>query len=153
MTAAVPERMKIPRRFGRLEPNLDPFVQKDCWPPLDARATSFVQHDSRPALELSTAPLNQRTVERVMAMKAVSTDRRDFIWYPTNRVVGTIGDAGKAKAAIDALLRAGFDREDIDMLHGEEDLQRLDPTGAEHGFLAQFQRTLIRPLSSKSSST
>jgi uncharacterized protein (TIGR02246 family) len=61
-------------------------------------------------------------------------------------VVGTIGDAGKARAAIDALLRAGFDRKDIDMLHGDEDLQRLDPTGAEHGFLAQFQRTLIRSL-------
>ena len=79
-------------------------------------------------------------------MKAVRTDRRNFIGYPTNRVVGTIGEAGKARAAIDALLRAGFDRKDIDMLHGDEDLQRLVPTGAEHGFLAQFQRTLIRSL-------
>lgn len=77
-------------------------------------------------------------------MEAVSTDRRDFIQYPTNRVVGTVGDAGKAREAIDALLRAGFDRSDIDILHGEQDLHRLDPTGAEHGFLAQFQRTLIR---------
>ena len=79
-------------------------------------------------------------------MKAARTDRKDFIRYPLNRVVGTVGDAGKAGAAIEALLRAGFDREDIDILHGEEDLQRLDPTGAEHGFLAQFQRTLIRSL-------
>jgi uncharacterized protein (TIGR02246 family) len=81
-----------------------------------------------------------------MAMKSVSTDGRDFIPYPTNRVVGTVGDASKAEAAIDALLKAGFDRKDIDILHGEQDLQRLDPTGAEHGFLAQFQRTLIRSL-------
>jgi len=79
-------------------------------------------------------------------MKAVSTDRRDFIAYPTNRVVGTVGDADKAKAAIDALLQRGFDRQDIDILHGEEDLKRLDPTGAQHGFLAQFHRTLIRSL-------
>jgi uncharacterized protein (TIGR02246 family) len=79
-------------------------------------------------------------------MKAASTDRRDYIPYPTNRVVGTVSDAGKARTAIDALLRAGFDRKDIDILHGEEDLQRLDPTGVEHGFLAQFQRTLIRGL-------
>ena len=79
-----------------------------------------------------------------MTMNAVSTDRTDFIAYPTNRVVGTIGDAAKAGTAIDALLRAGFDRKDIDILHGEEDLQRL--AGAEHGFLAQFQRTLIRTL-------
>jgi uncharacterized protein (TIGR02246 family) len=77
-------------------------------------------------------------------MKAESADRRDFIRYPTNRVVGTIADAPKAEAAIDALLRAGFNREDIDILHGEKDVHRLDPTGVDHGFLAQFQRTLIR---------
>ena len=59
-------------------------------------------------------------------------------------MVGTVGDADKAREAIDALLQAGFHREDIDILHGEEDLHRLDPTGAEHGFLAQFQRTVIR---------
>jgi uncharacterized protein (TIGR02246 family) len=81
-----------------------------------------------------------------MAMKAARSDRRGFIAYPTNRVAGTISDAGKAREAVDALLRAGFDREEIDVLHGDEDLQRLDPTGDEHGFLAQFQRTLIRTL-------
>ena len=68
----------------------------------------------------------------------------DFISYPTNRVVGTIADAESARSAIEALIQAGVDREDIDVLHGEEDLHRLDPSGAEHGFLAQFQRTLIR---------
>lgn len=77
-------------------------------------------------------------------MKAESTDRRDFIRYPTNRVVGTVGDAAKAGEAVDALLRAGFGRQDIEILHGEEDLHRLDPTGAEDGFLAQFQRKLGR---------
>ena len=74
----------------------------------------------------------------------MSINRRDFIGYPTNRVVGTVGDADKARDAIDALLRAGFHEEDIDILHGEEDLHRLDPTGAEHGFLTQFHRTMIR---------
>jgi uncharacterized protein (TIGR02246 family) len=81
-----------------------------------------------------------------MAMKAVRTDRRSFIAYPTNRVVGTIGGAGEAREAIEALVRAGFDEADVDVLHGEEDLHRLDPTGAEHGFFARFQRTLIRTL-------
>jgi uncharacterized protein (TIGR02246 family) len=76
-------------------------------------------------------------------MKTVRTDHHDFIRYPTNRVVGTIGEAAKADAAIEALLRAGFARADIDILHGEEDIHRLDPTGVEHGYLAQFQRTLI----------
>jgi uncharacterized protein (TIGR02246 family) len=77
-------------------------------------------------------------------METTTTERADFIPYPTNRVVGTIADAKDARAAIDALLQAGFDREDIDILHGDADVHRLDPTGEEHGFLAQFQRTLIR---------
>jgi NAD(P)-dependent dehydrogenase (short-subunit alcohol dehydrogenase family) len=73
-----------------------------------------------------------------------NTTQQDFIHYPTNRVVGTIVDTADAHAAIEALLQAGFDRQDIDILHGEAGIDRLDPTGAEHGFLAQFQRTLIR---------
>jgi uncharacterized protein (TIGR02246 family) len=79
-----------------------------------------------------------------MDMKAVSADRRDFIVYPTNRVVGTVADAGRAEAAVDALLHAGFDRRHIDVLHGEEALHRLDSTGAEHGFLSQVHRSFIR---------
>jgi hypothetical protein len=68
----------------------------------------------------------------------------DFIAYPTNRVVGTIADARQARVAIERLLQAGVDREDIDILHGEQGLHRLDPSGAEHGYLAQFQRTMVR---------
>ena len=77
-------------------------------------------------------------------MESNPTERRDFIPYPMNRVVGTVADARAAHAAIDALLQAGFGRGDIDLLHGETGAQRLDPEGVEHGFLAQFQRTLIR---------
>jgi hypothetical protein len=77
------------------------------------------------------------------AMETTAT-QQEFIPYPTNRVVGTIADAAGAHAAIEALLQAGVDRPDIDILHGEASVDRLDPTGAEHGFLAQFQRTLIR---------
>src|SRR6187402_3983737 len=77
-------------------------------------------------------------------MESNPAERRDFIPYPTNRVVGTVADAKAARATIDALLQAGFAREDIEILHGEAGAQRLDPEGVEHGFLAQFQRTLIR---------
>jgi len=69
-----------------------------------------------------------------------------YIAYPTNRVVGSIVDPKLAQVAIEALLQAGFARHDIDILHGEEDLHRPDPPGAEHRYLAQFQRTLIRTL-------
>ena len=68
----------------------------------------------------------------------------DFIPYPTNRVVGTIVDARNARAATEALLGAGFEPDEIDILHGEKDLHRLDPTGEDHGVLAQLQRSLIR---------
>jgi uncharacterized protein (TIGR02246 family) len=79
-------------------------------------------------------------------MHAAGAERRDFIPYPTNRVVGTIGETDKARAALGALLRAGFGEQDIDILQGEDGLSRLDPTGAEHGFFAQFRRTLGRSL-------
>jgi uncharacterized protein (TIGR02246 family) len=77
-------------------------------------------------------------------MEANTTNRNDFIPYPTNRVVGTVANAIDARAAINALLQAGFAEHDIDILHGEAGAQRLDPEGVEHGFLARFQRTLIR---------
>jgi hypothetical protein len=68
----------------------------------------------------------------------------DFIPYPTNRVAGTIGDADSARKAVEALAAAGIARDAIDVLHGEKDLRRLDPSGAEHGVFAQLQRSLIR---------
>jgi hypothetical protein len=67
-----------------------------------------------------------------------------FVSYPTRRVVGTIADATDAEAAVEALLQAGFEREAIEVLQGENGLHRLDPTGAEHGLIAQFQRRLIQ---------
>ena len=71
----------------------------------------------------------------------------DFIAYPTNRVVGTMPDAESADRAIEALLQVGFEREAIDLLQGERDLGRLDPTGASHGVVAQFQRAVLRTAS------
>jgi predicted SnoaL-like aldol condensation-catalyzing enzyme len=77
-------------------------------------------------------------------MSVTQHEPGDFILYPTNRVVGTIAVGKNARAALDSLLNAGFQPSEIDILHGEKDLHRLDPTGTAHGFLAQFQRTLIR---------
>lgn len=78
----------------------------------------------------------------------MATDARnrsdEFIPYPTNRVAGTITDSSDASKAVDALVAAGFDRNDIDVLHGTEDLRRLDPDGAEHGLFAKLQRSLVK---------
>jgi uncharacterized protein (TIGR02246 family) len=69
---------------------------------------------------------------------------RGFIPYPTNRVVGTIADAKGANEAVTALRKAGFNQDSVDVLSGEEDLIRLDPTGTEHGILERLQRAVIR---------
>lgn len=81
-----------------------------------------------------------------LAIKLMSTAEHPdhFIAYPTNRVAGTITDSAAARRAVDALTAAGFARETIDVLHGEQDLHRLDPSGDEHGVFAQLQRALIR---------
>lgn len=70
----------------------------------------------------------------------------DFISYPLYRVAGTIATPGAARRAIEELIVAGVPLDDIDVLHGEQDIHRLDPTGADHGFLSKFQRTLINTL-------
>ena len=70
----------------------------------------------------------------------------DFIAYPLNRVVGTIADPKDARAAVEALLQAGFAPEEIDILQEEKDLHRPDPVASDQRFLAQFQRTLVRTL-------
>ena len=48
---------------------------------------------------------------------ASTTPQQDFIPYSTDRVVGTVADALSARAAVDALLQAGFDRAAIDILN------------------------------------
>jgi hypothetical protein len=78
-------------------------------------------------------------------MEATTSERRDFIPYPTNRVVGTVAVAKDARAAINALLAAGFDREDNDILHGEADVHRFDPTGRNTGFSRSFSAPRFEP--------
>jgi hypothetical protein len=77
------------------------------------------------------------------APESKTGQRRDFIPYPMRRVVGTIASSPQADATVGALLEAGFERADIEVLHGEEGLHRLDLTGAQHGLLAQVHRTLV----------
>jgi hypothetical protein len=64
----------------------------------------------------------------------------DFILYPTNKVIGIIDDVDDCKAALKDLKDAGFTAAEIEVLSGEEDAHRLDPTGEEHGPLARFAR-------------
>jgi hypothetical protein len=53
-----------------------------------------------------------------MTPDAASPADSSFIRYPINRVAGTIDDRDDAEAATEALLQAGIDADDIDVLHG-----------------------------------
>ena len=112
------------------------------------RATIGSIEAARRAFFLPRATLPDRVgcrqIASPMASDVLQSDAH--IAYPTNRVLGSLVDTQHAQAAIEALLQAGFVRQDIDILQGEVDLHRPDSTGAEHRFLAQFQRTLIRTL-------
>lgn len=68
----------------------------------------------------------------------------EFISYPTNRVVGTINDSADAQAAVEELIEAGFNMEEVDVIYGEQGMLRLDPTGEKHGLLARLQRTFLQ---------
>ena len=73
-------------------------------------------------------------------------DNSDFIFYPTNKVVGIIDDPGDAKAALRDLRAAGFTADELEVLTGEEGAHRIDVTGEEHGPLARFVRSFQKLL-------
>ena len=59
---------------------------------------------------------------------------------PRNQVTGLIGDPDAVAAAIEDLVRAGFDHDQISVLCGELGAQRVDPTGRHHGLLGRLIR-------------
>ena len=69
----------------------------------------------------------------------------DFIPYPVNRVVGPLPKrprrGPRSRRCCNAALTAS-----IDLLYRDTGLHRLDPDGAEHGFWARLQRTLVNTL-------
>jgi hypothetical protein len=73
-------------------------------------------------------------------MEPTANKSGEFISYPTNRVVGTIDEPWAAQAVVEALLEAGFNMDELDVLYGEEGIRRIDPTGKEQGLLARLQR-------------
>jgi hypothetical protein len=49
----------------------------------------------------------------------------ELTFDPTNKVVGSIDDAGDAKAALSDLRAAGFTAEEVELLTGEEGVRRI----------------------------
>lgn len=67
-----------------------------------------------------------------------------LITAPENRVVAHMDAPEAVAAAIDELAEAGFDRDDIWVLCGEEGAARLDVSGAEHGLKGRVYRLVER---------
>ena len=57
----------------------------------------------------------------------------DTFPYPTGNVVGVLADAESFEHARRRLSQSGFDAAEVQVLHGEEGLARIDLAGAHHG--------------------
>jgi hypothetical protein len=71
-----------------------------------------------------------------------ANETSDFIYYPTDKVVGIIDDPDDAEAALSDLEVAGFTVEEIEVLTGEEGAHRIDSTGRKHGVLPRIVRSI-----------
>jgi hypothetical protein len=67
-----------------------------------------------------------------------------FLTYPKNKVIALLDDTGSVRCALTDLVRAGFDKEGIDVLSGPEGAARLDVDGRQHGFKARIYRLVER---------
>ena len=65
---------------------------------------------------------------------------KGFLTYPKNKVIALLDDKDSVRRAICDLVRAGFDKEDIDVLSGQEGEVQLDVDGRHHGFRARIYR-------------
>lgn len=56
----------------------------------------------------------------------LNESEKEFVSYPTNKVIGIIDTPTDAQGALDALTTAGFAKDEIDVLCGKEGARRLD---------------------------
>ena len=67
---------------------------------------------------------------------------KDFLTYPTNKVLGILNTPQELHGAVTKLNSAGFEKERVQVLCGEKGAERLDVAGERHGFLAKVYRTV-----------
>lgn len=65
---------------------------------------------------------------------------REFIGYPTDRLLAVLETRAAAAAAIDALEGVGVDRQAIETFEGAETADRFDATGQQHGIAGRVLR-------------
>jgi hypothetical protein len=64
-----------------------------------------------------------------------ATSTPSTIWYPENDVLAVVDDAAQVDATITELRAQGVHAEDIQVLHGQEVVDRVDASGAHCGLL------------------
>lgn len=64
----------------------------------------------------------------------------DFLGYSANKVVSILDDPQSVQDAIDKLVQAGFETEDISVLCGPRGAARLDVSGRDHGLRGRLYR-------------
>jgi hypothetical protein len=62
--------------------------------------------------------------------------------YPRGDVVGVFADQAAFDVARERLEQTAFGPQQYEVLHGEDDLARLDTTGEAHGWMGRVFRTL-----------
>jgi len=65
-------------------------------------------------------------------------------YEPHHRLIAHVASPDDAAAAVDALHDAGFPRDDVVVLCGDDAVRRLDPTGRHHGLRGRIVRALER---------
>ena len=63
-----------------------------------------------------------------------------LLGYPTDHLMGVLPSPAAADAAVTELAAAGFDRQAIRVLVGEEAALRIDGRGMHHGLVARLYR-------------
>lgn len=70
----------------------------------------------------------------------MTTHHGEFVYYPTNHVIGIINAADDASAAVEALHAAGYGDDRLHVLAGHEAAQLFDVDGSKHGLIARIAR-------------
>ena len=66
----------------------------------------------------------------------------DLLRLPSHRVLGVLPGLDEATSSVLELSEAGFAREEIHAICGEEGLRRLDPSGKHHGLHGRLIRAV-----------
>ncbi|MCX6020910.1 MAG: hypothetical protein NTZ05_04115 [Chloroflexi bacterium] len=66
----------------------------------------------------------------------------EFGLYPTDYLIGVADTRAEAELTLEELVSAGFPKDALVALHGEQGAEGIDPAGERHGWLIEIWRTM-----------